>query len=67
MLLIADSPCGKPLMGGAIRDFGHYQALSNKSASAMLRGRQDGRWQGANLHKDTRICLLIEEGGEVGS
>jgi hypothetical protein len=31
-----------------------------------LDSARDGRWQGANLPKDTRICLLIEEGGEVG-
>jgi hypothetical protein len=51
MLPIADSPGGKALEKLAFRNIEHYQALFDKSVTAMLRGRQEGRRQGASSLK----------------
>jgi hypothetical protein len=40
MLLIAYSPGGKLSERLAFRGFGHYQALSDESATAILHSRQ---------------------------
>jgi len=41
MLLIADSPGGKPPERLAFRNFRYYQALSGESVNAMEEGRQE--------------------------